>query len=149
MDPLAPVTAVSWYDCVKWCNARSEKNGLVPVYYLNAGRTNEAYDLGPTRGYHPAFQGKPAPVGIFPPNGYGLYDAAGNVWEWCWDWFSHTYYASSPADNPRGPAAGSVRVARGSSYYNVGFYARCAYRNFWAPTNRFDDFGFRCVRTQP
>lgn len=210
-DPAAPVMAVSWYDCVKWCNARSEQANLTPVYCLTpaqtsvyrqgwtnlssdcvkwsadgyrlpteaewerlarggaAGhrypwtnvetishfqanywsRTNEVYDTGPTRGLHPDFAADAAPVGSFSPNDYGLYDAAGNMWEWCWDWFSHTYYSGSPADNPRGPAGGAERVARGGSLYAYGFYTRCSYRNFWSPTNRFSDFGFRCVRNAP
>jgi len=206
-----PVQTVSWYDCVKWCNARSEKEGLTPCYYTSAdqtqiwridqinlsndcvnwtangyrlpteaewekaarggavgmrfpwsdvqtislaqanyyGNTGTAYDLGPD-GNNPLFTpgGYPytSPVGYFAPNGYGLYDMAGNVFEWCWDWYDETYYASSPASNPTGPVTGTARVLRGGYWDVHATYCRVAVRLDSAPDVTIKDFGFRCVR---
>jgi len=57
-----------------------------------------------------------APVGAFKPNGYGLYNLVGNVWEWCADWFSATWHRDAPRDNLVGPPTGEARVTRGGSY---------------------------------
>jgi formylglycine-generating enzyme len=57
-----------------------------------------------------------APVGSFPPNGFGLYNVSGNVWEWCQDWFSATFHVGNTRENPTGPSVGSSRVIRGGSY---------------------------------
>ena len=196
-----PVQSVDWYDCVKWCNARSEQAGKTPVYYTDAGLTavyktgevtvyanwtakgfrlpteaewekaaqgglssqrfpwgnvinqnlanyygsTSAYDLGPN-GFNEAFQEalppNTGPVGYFAANGYGLYDMAGNVSEWCWDWYGTSYEGGS---DPRGPTSGSLRVFRGGSWGQLALGCRSGFRNYDTPAFMGFFNGFRSV----
>ena len=65
-----------------------------------------------------------APIDAFQPNGYGLFNVCGNVWEWCADWLDPRYYGSSPVEAPKGPASGMMRVLRGGSYLCHSSYCR-------------------------
>ena len=71
-----------------------------------------------------------APVRSYPPNGFQLYDMAGNVWEWVSDWYAPNYYERSQYLNPQGPESGLMRIVRGGAWVNSdGRYLRCAYRH--------------------
>jgi formylglycine-generating enzyme required for sulfatase activity len=98
-----------------------------------------------------------APVASYPPNGYGLHDMAGNVWEWCSDWYRRDYYAESPERNPQGPTSGfdpqeqgiGKRVQRGGSFLCADSFCMRylpGARGKGEPTSAQSHAGFRCVR---
>lgn len=181
-----PVEQVRWSDAVTYCNKRSELEGLQPCYDLKtwacnfdatgyrlpteaeweyacrAGSTT-AYYFGdsPTKlGEHAWFEknsgGRPRPVGQKPPNAFGLFDMAGNVWQWCNDFYDVEWYAKSPKSDPRGPDTGKTKVVRGGAWRASADNCRSGYRYNENPGYAdvcfgYDIYGFRCVKkvTQP
>jgi formylglycine-generating enzyme required for sulfatase activity len=225
-----PVVNVSWYDCVKWCNARSERQGLTPCYrspsdtnivyryqeifydengepveldltadcvlwnangyrlpteaeweyaarggmagarfpgpssneishaaanyfsYWDSGAPVYGYDTNAMEGHHPSYTNGAvpytSPAGSFPVNGYGLSDMAGNVSEWCWDWFDGDFYINPSASQPdtTGPISGGIKVIRGGSWANDAYTARCSGRNTFNMRGGNNEIGFRTVR---
>ena len=161
-----PVESVTWYDAVKYCNARSIKEGLEPCYnedtwecdftkngyrlpteaeweyVCRAGSSgkwsfgNEEGVLGDYAWYKSNCGGQTHPVGQKKPNAFGLYDMHGNVWEWCNDWYDEDYYKNSLDKNPKGPNSGEFRVLRGGSWGDYPFNLRTALRYGLIPGSR-------------
>jgi formylglycine-generating enzyme required for sulfatase activity len=156
--PDQPVTSVSWYDAIAYCDwltQRTLKSYRLPTEaeWERAarggveGRTYTWGDQPPElqSGYYESWISGPEPAGRRPASRFGLYDISENVHEWCADWFDPGYYLSSPPRNPLGPSAGSRKASRGGSWRHQIKIARVAARSSIPPDYHYNDYGFRVV----
>lgn len=171
-----PVVNVSWNDAVAYCKWFNEtyQNELKAAGGLTLRLPSEAEWEKAARGAYgnewpwgnefdpnkcnsvEGQKGGTTSVGAYSALGgdspYGCADMAGNVWEWCGDWFGEAEYkprASAPVVDPRGPQSGKYRVLRGGSFLNIRISARCAYRNNSYPDDRLNGIGFRVCLSSP
>ena len=157
-----PVEMVSWNDIEEFIqkfNSKTGKSYRLPTeaeweYAARSGGRKEKYagtssdsDLKDYAWYGSNSDNETHPAGQKKPNGLGIYDMSGNVYEWCQDWFSSHYYKNSPRDNPRGPSSGSHRVFRGGSWLNEALLLRASDRNDEDPSGSYSRVGFRLLRT--
>jgi formylglycine-generating enzyme required for sulfatase activity len=158
-----PMVNVSWNDAVAYCQWLSKETGYKVTLLTEAewekaarGVDGRKYPWGndfDSSRLQCSKQkwldaGGTASMGSFPSDAspYGVLDMAGNVWDWCSDWYDANYYRSSPDRNPTGPASGQNRVLRGGSWVcGDADLFRCVSRGWDAPGSRRNSLGFRCV----
>jgi formylglycine-generating enzyme required for sulfatase activity len=162
-----PVEMVSWNDVQRFIATLNHMEGTgkyrLPTeaeweYACRAGTTTAFYtgdcistNQANYNGRQPLkkcprgmYRRKPAVIGMFPPNPWGLYLMHGNVWEWCQDWYGD--YPSGHVTDPQGPSAADFRVLRGGSWFSPAKELRSAYRGRYDPGLCDDDIGFRLAR---
>jgi formylglycine-generating enzyme required for sulfatase activity len=154
--PDNPVECVTWFDAKAFCEGIG---GRLPTEaeweYSARGGTTTRYSCGDDAScldaiawYDANSDGHKHDVKGKDPNGYGLYDMSGNVWEWTADWYSETYYSESPANNPQGPDSGSIRVFRGGGFDYYAVYLRVSFRGYFSPSGDYSNLGLRCARSE-
>lgn len=148
-----PVVDVSWTDADTYCRSVGKRLPTEAEWEracrgLAEGKVYPWGDQAPTKD-DARFEALDGPYEIrrFKPNYFGLYDMAGNVWEWCADWYGKDYYQTAPAKNPTGPPEGLYRVLRGGSWADEPKFLTCAYRSWARPAERSPNIGFRCARS--
>jgi formylglycine-generating enzyme required for sulfatase activity len=152
-----PVEQVSWHDAQAFIGRLAHLSGRdyrLPTeaeweYAARSGGKSEKYAGGDdidAFAWYDEIQAKGTrPVGGKRPNGLGLYDMSGNVWEWCNDWYAKEYYSVSPKRNPSGPSSGENRVFRGGAWNSFPYLTRTMKRRALAPNTRNFSIGFRLV----
>ena len=157
-----PVEEVSWDDCQEFIlklNSLTGKKFRLPTeaeweYAARGGNKSKGYQysgsntIDDVAWYYNNSGSKTHPVKTKQPNELGIYDMSGNVWEWCQEWYSSTYYSVSDTTNPQGPSSGSFRVFRGGSWYFNARYCRSAGRSNNAPAYRNYGLGLRLVLSE-
>ena len=152
-----PVEQVSWEDCqtfIRKLNALTGKNFRLPTeaeweFAARGGINSRGYKysgsntLRNVAWYYDNSSGKTDPVATKAPNELGIYDMSGNVYEWCNDWYSSSYYTSESQTNPTGPNSGSARMCRGGSWLTNARYCRVSFRFSYDPTHRSGHLGLR------
>jgi formylglycine-generating enzyme required for sulfatase activity len=153
-----PVEQVSWLDIRKFITKLKEKTGKkyrLPTeaeweYAARSGGkkeiwsgTSDEVELEDYAWYKDNSLEGTHPVGQKEPNGLGIYDMSGNVWEWVWDRYDEEYYESSPKDNPKGSLSGNNRIVRGGSWYWDALSLRTTYRYDIESSDSFKGLGFR------
>jgi formylglycine-generating enzyme required for sulfatase activity len=162
-----PVVHISWNDAQAYCawagrslptEAQWEcasRGGIAEARYPWGNDLGDEWNCNIWQGVFPTVNTQDdgwfttAPVRSFHPNGYGLWQTVGNVWEWCSDWWDAGYYQRSDAREPQGPATGTVKALRGGSYLCHDSYCnryRNSARSSNTPDSSMGNAGFRTVR---
>ena len=168
-----PVEMVSWHETAEFCRKltqRERKESRLPDGYVYRLPTEAEWEYAARGGtkscnykypgsnnpdevswHHPASADETHPVGTKRPNEIGLYDMAGNVWEWCLDWYAPDYYANAPKADPLNNNYGekTYRVCRGGSWGLYPTHCRSANRGGGTPAGKFYSYGFRVVLAYP
>ena len=168
-----PVEMVSWHEVTEFCRKltdREREKGKLPDGYVYRLPTEAEWEYAARGGtkskgfiypgsndpdevawHHPGSSDETHPVGTKRPNELGLYDMAGNVWEWCLDFYAPDYYAKAPQADPVNSGSGdkTYRVCRGGSWGLYPTHCRSANRGGGTPAGRFYSYGFRVVLAYP
>ena len=156
-----PVESVSWNDAQEFISKLNSLNGRTYrlmteaewEYACRSGGKAERFcgsaNVDAVAWYDKNSSSKPHQVGEKQPNGLGIYDMSGNVWEWVSDLYAADYYGKAPTHNPEGPLPGSKRVIRGGSWYNDPRNVRSSIRGCDDPDHRSVNLGFRVAYSMP
>ncbi|RCV64808.1 Formylglycine-generating enzyme [Methanophagales archaeon] len=158
--PNFPVVGISWFEAEAYANWLSKRTGHryrlpTEAEWEKAARGTDSFKYPWSKDFDKNLCNsweselrRTSPVGIYPKgkSPYDCFDMAGNVWEWCSDWYDDKYYANSPSKNPKGPSDGADRVLRGGCWYGSARGCRSAFRSSSDPRDRDRNLGFRFLQ---